>query len=503
MITILSVEMFSTEFMDQGELCHLIMYSGVAGYAYAGLGFVDPKTGACTRPYVSSRFGLPPEVSGYGKDNACSHCNIKGVITAGGISSKYLGKEFFQTQYDGETPNGWVSPGLICWSDGDVSETWAGSLSIPPVSTWRDGTAAYYSWVPEFPILHQLGVTHSHKNWRGVKTYEVTFTGSTAGYSYCVRWDKSFIDIPDDTGSGTFAWNPTYRVYYMAEGSTGSMTMYALPVGNLYTPHYAQLDAKIAFSQLKTLMERMPDVPYEGRGPVRKAVEGFNAINMNNVENVGSLSVRDLLPLDALRSFRKNPVKGISNLYLWYKYSFAPNVSDLNEIWQNVDRLFADMKKEKKSYGTVVATSTYLNRSYSTCYSAYVVGSLNCRTELQTVAQRFSALGLGLNSQNVWDLIPFSFVVDWFVPISDILGEADYETSVMLNKWNISCVEQSTRTQWDCPAGVIFPGCTGSISLVRYNRSYDSRLPMNQFEFGSKNPIKHIFDGAALIVSNW
>lgn len=482
------------------DLCHVILYSAVAGYFYVGLRYIDPQTGNVISPYRVTQFGSPPANVDYGLQNDCFHMNIRGNVYAGGVDFRRNGKLYSQEIYSGGTPNGSCTPGFWVWANNPND-----FVSVPDYGSWSDGRPAYINYMQDFPTITPLFTNQRWFNWRGQHFGDIFATGDTNRFSWSVRWDKNFTERPDEFGSGTLHWNAEQRIFVPdAPVGYGACVAYALPVRKETLSYsFSGYDAKLLFGALTPTFERMPTLEYVGKGPVRKAVENFNALDMNNVENSQSLTLKDILPIEAIRLLRKNPIKAAADLYLWYKYSFAPNVSDLKKTWSRLYEVLSVIDRQQKSYGTTIATGTYMSLPCNTRYNACVIGNLNGRTELQKVAQKLSGLGLEINAQNVWDLIPFSFVLDWFLPISDVFGEMDYENNVLLNKWNISLVEQSTRTQCDLSIGSLIQGLTGSVSLIRYARTYGTQLPMNQYNFGDKEPQTHIWDGAALIISNW
>lgn len=67
--------------------------------------------------------------------------------------------------------------------------------------------------------------------------------------------------------------------------------------------------------------------------------------------------------------------------------------------------------------GTHTSTTVW-NWKVTPCVSADVSGWF-IRNDSSTWKMYSSALGLSSPLQNIWEIIPFSFVIDWFVPIGD------------------------------------------------------------------------------------
>jgi hypothetical protein len=59
--------------------------------------------------------------------------------------------------------------------------------------------------------------------------------------------------------------------------------------------------------------------------------------------------------------------------------------------------------------------------------------------DLDDLWGKLSQLGLAPDSYVAWDMTPFSFMVDWFIPVGDILNVLD-QTVLLQNYWDISSV---------------------------------------------------------------
>lgn len=80
--------------------------------------------------------------------------------------------------------------------------------------------------------------------------------------------------------------------------------------------------------------------------------------------------------------------------------------------------------------------------------------------DLALVGAYFDALGLQLNPAILWDLVPFSFVVDWFVNVGDMLenlGKRNLEPSVTVLDCCYS-VKEKTQTLYTFESRQVFGG---------------------------------------------
>lgn len=99
---------------------------------------------------------------------------------------------------------------------------------------------------------------------------------------------------------------------------------------------------------------------------------------------------------------------------------------------------------------------------------------------------------------NAWDLIPYSFVADWFVDIEGYLQAIDTQT--YLSVLNVFSCLYTCKT-WVTPESAVWHGYTGNVGITFFKRfSTDVPFePVPSFS-GSLPSKKNIIDGAALII---
>lgn len=102
------------------------------------------------------------------------------------------------------------------------------------------------------------------------------------------------------------------------------------------------------------------------------------------------------------------------NLWLSYRYVYKTTESDIKD--------YADTLQRLGDLATVGSTLT-VNGHY-----ADDTGSYGCTVKIYTddvipkdAVEFLAAIGIEPNAQNLWDMIPYSFVVDWFLHIGDLL----------------------------------------------------------------------------------
>lgn len=138
----------------------------------------------------------------------------------------------------------------------------------------------------------------------------------------------------------------------------------------------------------------------------------------------------------ALREVRSH---NFANAWLELQYGWKPLVNDIYSA--------SDFVKLKGRTGTIRASDREINRSgHGT--SVYPAGDMvvirndrrrHLKVEVGNVPDSVERLGLSDPFNVMWNLVPWSFVVDWFLPIGDVL-QAQHARRVMKI---ISCCDTS------------------------------------------------------------
>lgn len=143
-----------------------------------------------------------------------------------------------------------------------------------------------------------------------------------------------------------------------------------------------------------------------------QAAANLPEITSNGIANIGELAS---LFSALLRRDVKNAGKLISSAWLAYRYAYTTSVSDCREIKRYVDRIL-----------TLSSGPSNSIRSHGYCsmdgwnYHCVIRVSVDdiLPSDLRNTLDQF---GLELNAVNAWDMVPYSFIVDWFIPVSDAL----------------------------------------------------------------------------------
>lgn len=129
-----------------------------------------------------------------------------------------------------------------------------------------------------------------------------------------------------------------------------------------------------------------------------------------------------------------------SEVWLELRYAWRPMLYDMQDIMEAIQRLQAGITDPlHRAYGTVdeekSQTDTIINGNFQTPGSGGVVGfAMFTVSQIRKVTVRRShhaSVGVQVTTRDItamdplvtaWELVPFSFILDWFVTIGDMLA---------------------------------------------------------------------------------
>lgn len=221
-----------------------------------------------------------------------------------------------------------------------------------------------------------------------------------------------------------------------------------------------------------------------------------------------SLLLRDLIGFKGLlvsfwTGLTSQTIKGLSTAYLSYHYGLRLTYRDLKDLASGF-RSVVDGKKGYNSsrsrlqriisttqLSSFETTSVYNMKLYVRSYPDWIIDAL----QKMMVVDFFPTLEL------VWDIIPFSFVVDWFVNIGDYLEMVDSRT--LLSTYQVLSCVRSRRTTVRGDVGDILPYTTGKVFgelvITDYVRIISRTPPPFRLDYTKPRSFNHYLEGAALI----
>lgn len=132
---------------------------------------------------------------------------------------------------------------------------------------------------------------------------------------------------------------------------------------------------------------------------------------------------------------KKSALKDTAGTWLEYTFGWAPLVGD---IYSAVDVIQGRYSVER-SHGTCSQKESRYRKTVTAEHLVYRHVRVVCTSHIKVVNPSLglaNQLGLVNPFQVAWDLVPFSFVVDWFVKVNKFIGQStdmlgyDYDTPI-------------------------------------------------------------------------
>lgn len=240
----------------------------------------------------------------------------------------------------------------------------------------------------------------------------------------------------------------------------------------------------------------------------------FRILDSNMIENVAQWRhLRKQFPsVQVLRQIRAGTIgklaKAGAGLYLWYRYVYKTNLKDGTDIFNSLNEIgnvisnASDWTTRQVLYGAKRTSSVVGDISYVTShYEKFSV--MPDKDPLNQVLLALRSLGLHPGLAQGWDLIPLSFVVDWFTNIGGALENVD--DCVYRNRYNLEYSLFSDKHVTEAPleslphlSGIPM---VGTLICTVYNRTLSFQWPDVQYNFGASSPSKWFAAGAALLIA--
>lgn len=238
------------------------------------------------------------------------------------------------------------------------------------------------------------------------------------------------------------------------------------------------------------------DDPYLLGDATQKAADGARYFDGNTAVYLAELvKLRESLA-DLKRLLSGNvTLKSLSSLYLQGQYGLRLTLLDTWELGKSlarafdavgVPKLFSVTRGRETSEGTghVAGCKLYYDPNTANGFARTVKGLMDW--------DLFPAF------TNIWDIIPYSFVVDWFADVEGFLSA--YDTHTYLSVLNVFSALYTYKKVWRA----YFPGCAlcgdGGVTVSHFRRWSTPKLIEPTPHFSGGQPLSHIPEGAALII---
>lgn len=199
-----------------------------------------------------------------------------------------------------------------------------------------------------------------------------------------------------------------------------------------------------------------------------------------------------------LRNLRK--LKSWANALLSVKYGVLPTITDLKSIVAAV--------RKRGPYLDKNGFSTYSKGHWSSFDGVYGLYTLEQHIKLAVAKEEddldrlvtsLESVGFWPDLNTLWDLVPYSFVIDWFVNVGELLARLD--SRERLARLNIRYTTMSSKESLIQEMDEATTHVTGKTSLVHYHRWVSDQCPVPPLSLDSSpTPQRHWLEAGALIL---
>lgn len=154
-----------------------------------------------------------------------------------------------------------------------------------------------------------------------------------------------------------------------------------------------------------------------------EACRSVPTLNDNSISNVLEIvGFMKALVVDHKIEFPKR----LQDVWLAYRYSYTTTKLDVSEAIKFAKRYMSlgTLDTELKCYGT---SATTVNDVDVVCRCSLSITPAQLGY-VEALWRSLTTYGLAPSFYVVWDMIPYSFIVDWFIPVGDVLSVLDAES---------------------------------------------------------------------------
>lgn len=229
----------------------------------------------------------------------------------------------------------------------------------------------------------------------------------------------------------------------------------------------------------------------------------FDAAQKSRPNHVNMISfLKDLRhPTELIPKLRNlRNLKEWANNLLTVEYGILPTVSDVKDIVGAMKSIVPYV--DRNGFDTYSASRFAYANGGTTTYALEQHLKLAIGSEdnaLEGLVTSLENIGVFPSLENIWDLVPYSFVVDWLIGVGDFLERVD--TRLRLTRFNIKYVTMSYKKIATSRLGSTSVPLAGEVSLVHYHRWVSDQCPVPPLSL-HQNPdlVSHWLEASALIV---
>lgn len=266
------------------------------------------------------------------------------------------------------------------------------------------------------------------------------------------------------------------------------------------------------------VMNKLTDGALQLGADLGEAKTTLSMIAKTSIDVITSLralkrgNVRDALkPLGIARHSFKNSSRDVSGRWLELQYGWLPLLNTIHDAVELNRKRAREGKLPMRVARTITTPfhSEYQPRGLP--YSTSCSGQRSCRIIMWYTIEddrRHLLAQLGLNNPAsiAWELTPYSFLFDWFVPVGNVLNAWSASSGLKFisatRTWRVSGTSTIT-TDWSKKSSLYSGISSASLRFDGYTRQALRSWPYPFFYWKSPFSTKHVLNAIALINQRW
>lgn len=235
------------------------------------------------------------------------------------------------------------------------------------------------------------------------------------------------------------------------------------------------------------------------------AAQAYQSLGMSDINGVAyitelfSMGEEVIKFSRTLKSIPSSKVKAVASAWLAVHYGFKLTLLDTKTLRDTLEKEASRLTRESKCQSAL--EYHYEDIRFVARYQVFYNQFAHL---LRTLDQLVELTDAALTSENLWDMVPFSFVIDWFVRLGDVLQSLD-NFSNLIQKHEVVAAGKSIKGECLGKASQLgLPAWLGDqhIKLTCYLRRYERHLQSPSLVPSvTVNPFNHLIEGAALVIS--
>jgi hypothetical protein len=245
----------------------------------------------------------------------------------------------------------------------------------------------------------------------------------------------------------------------------------------------------------------IPQVDYVWQDLCQSCVDQARAVDVNSLSFMSEL--RDIASLVPKFSGWTNP-KTYASAFLAFKYGITLTLKDLDALASGIARARATAIEGSKLHSAKYARrrtgGVFHGYGYTDEYH-YKLITEPYPDDVMNLVRSLDSWGFYPTLTRDWDMVPFSFVLDWVINISQVLEQID--TGLLLQYYIILEVCRSRKVVIDLPISKLCPGLelVGNVTATHYVRTVGQQADPPLPHFTGQKEFTNYAELTALLIA--